>query len=706
MTSLLDAALRYAAHGWHVFPCGGRGKTPATPHGFKDATVDPGQIRRWWSWDPGYNIGLATGSVSGVFVVDLDGPDGVASWDSAAETRGVTTLRQATGRDGGGEHLFFRTYGEPVKNRAALLFGVDIRGDGGYVVLPPSIHPTGRPYRWVGTAPIAEAPEWLRELVAKKKAPTKKTKLRSVPGMETSKYGQTALEQECAAIIDAPDGQQNDTINRAAFAVGQLVAGGEITAADAGRALHDAARQGGHPDNRAAATIASGLDKGQKDPRSAPDSTKNRRGPAPSDSAPPPTDGDRPEEEDGDDWRDKLVTTTKGEVKVGLANALVYVRHHDGITGRLQWDERSQVALWKDAPPWGGAEAPRSVIDADSVELALYLAEEERVQIGDDALYKAILAESRRNTKDDVLEWLSLIDWDGQDRVNFWLSTYLGVQATPYAELVGAAWMISAVARAFQPGCQADHLLVLEGEQGTRKSSAIEALAPEWYADISVDPTAKDTIMALHGPWIVEWSELAGLNKREAEQVKSFLTRRSDRVRPPYGRTTVDLPRRCVLAGSTNEGSYLTDPTGSRRYWPVRCGRIDLDGIKRDRVQLWAEAAVRYHSGEQWWLDSQGEAEAAAEQADRTVADPWADTLTQALDGGKLSGRDWVSSDDLLEQVGVPSGQRNTGHSRRVASVMASLKWSRCRKRDRTNGAYQRGYQRPGVLSDVSEGLW
>lgn len=146
--SLADAATAYAEAGWHVFPCRPRGKTPLTPRGFKDATTDPTTIKQWWADTPDANIGVATGTISGIWVVDIDGEPGAQSLRSLARTGQELPLTLSSGT-GHGTHLFYAVpHGTVVRSKAGVWPGVDIRGDGGYVIVPPSIHPTGRRYRW------------------------------------------------------------------------------------------------------------------------------------------------------------------------------------------------------------------------------------------------------------------------------------------------------------------------------------------------------------------------------------------------------------------------------------------------------------------------------------------------------------------------------------------------------------------------------
>ncbi len=181
MPSLLDAALEYAEKGWPVFPCRPRGKVPLTPRGFKDATTDPAMIRTWWARWPDANIGMPTGPTSGIVVIDIDCGEGKCGDATFAELASgkpdvPRTVESLTGS--GGRHLLFRSPDPTIGNTAGKLGkDIDTRGDGGYIVMPPSVHPNGRAYAWaVGKDPrqaaLAELPGWLRPLTERTKPET------------------------------------------------------------------------------------------------------------------------------------------------------------------------------------------------------------------------------------------------------------------------------------------------------------------------------------------------------------------------------------------------------------------------------------------------------------------------------------------------------------------------------------------------------
>ena len=286
--SPLEAALAYGAAGWAVLPvagvspegecgcgrsCESPGKHPATRHGVHDATTDPVLIGEWWRRSPGANVGIATGAASGLIVVDVDLPKGGRESLQALVAAGRQLAPTLTSHTGGrGLHLFYgRPEGAAIPNAVGrlpglpeALPGIDLRGDGGYVVAPPSTHVSGRRYRW-DRRRIADLPSWI---VPRWIAPARTATFALTGG--ASAYGAGTLTAELATVRALVVGERNDGLNRAAFCLGRLVGGGELSEALVGQTLLCAALAVGLSEYEAAGTIRSGLRAGMAIPRRAP----------------------------------------------------------------------------------------------------------------------------------------------------------------------------------------------------------------------------------------------------------------------------------------------------------------------------------------------------------------------------------------------------------------------------------------------------
>lgn len=238
---------------------------------------------------------------------------------------------------------------------------------------------------------------------------------------------------------------------------------------------------------------------------------------------------------------------------------------------------------------------------------------------------------------------LKNLRWDGTKRLDTWLPEYMGTKDTEYTRAIGRKWMISAVARAMDPGCQADHMLIFEGEQGIGKSQALRALGGQFYCEYSGGMTGqgtahKDLVAVIAGKMIVEMSELATVRKGDMEALKAVLTTCIDDARLSYERDAKSYPRTCVFAGTTNEvgQAYIADLTGVRRFWPAHVGECrspNIPLLKQDRDQLWAEAVEAFEGGEDWY--SVPKILVAEEQGDRQMSientEPWFIKIRSAL---------------------------------------------------------------------------
>jgi predicted P-loop ATPase len=395
------------------------------------------------------------------------------------------------------------------------------------------------------------------------------------------------------------------------------------------------------------------------------------------------------------DWTADLILDKHGAVRPVLANLTRFLRWHFSWEGVLLNDEFSARVIIRKPPPWGPEASDTPWVDNhESLTRIWFQHEGIFASLGD--VGRAVQAAALYNSFHPVRDHFDSLSWDDTPRLDTWLVTYLHADDTPYARAVGPRFLISAVARIYEPGCKADHMLVLEGPQGRLKSEALRTLALKdaWFTDRLSHIGGKDVIMELAGLLLVEIAEMDALKRASSSASKGFLTRRYDRFRPPYGKHTINLLRQCVFAGTINPpvGGYLTDPTGARRFWPVLChGMIDRAGIERDRDQLWAEAIVRFKAGAKCWLETpELEALATAEQKARFKADAWQETVEEWLGERK----DTSMAEVLEDALGIAPQEVTRSAEMRVASILTNLGFTQYRPNRRDKRSRRRRYQR------------
>jgi len=289
---------------------------------------------------------------------------------------------------------------------------------------------------------------------------------------------------------------------------------------------------------------------------------------------------------------------------------------------------------------------------------------------------------ARRHRFHPVRDYLDSLAWDQEPRIERWLIDYAGAPDTPYVRAVSRIVLVAACRRIRKPGAKYDEMLILESPQGADKSSALRALAfnEDWFTDDL--PLSSDTrrfMESTAGKWIVEAGELKGMRQSDVAALKACLSRQRDEARMAYGHKNVRVPRQFVIIGSTNEfESYLRDATGNRRFWPVRIQRFNLEKLRADRDQLWAEAAEAEALGESIRLDPQLYEAASAEQEARLVGDdPLADLLHRAL--GNRTGKLRVADAFLI--CGIEPGKANQDQIHRFGRAIRELGWERQRRR-------------------------
>ncbi|HEV2156351.1 virulence-associated E family protein [Bradyrhizobium sp.] len=326
-----------------------------------------------------------------------------------------------------------------------------------------------------------------------------------------------------------------------------------------------------------------------------------------------------------DTWRKQLILSPSGAPKPLLANSITALRDCPAWEGALSFDAFGMQTMLDRAPPWqiDTGWDPRAWTPQDDLLAADWM-QRQGIGINVATMSQAVEAVAHDREFHPVIDYLEGLQHDGVIRSKGWLTKYLGADQSAYHDQVGRAVLVAAVARIYDPGCKVDTVPILEGPQGARKSTAIKALFHPWFTDEIADLASKDSAMQTRGVWGIEISELDAMSRAEVSRIKAFISRTTDRFRPPYGNRVIESQRSCVFWGSTNSDDYLKDATGGRRFWPIKVGKIDVDALLRDRDQLWAEAKKLFDAGVHWWLTGAEVArEAEEQQRDRYAGDPW-----------------------------------------------------------------------------------
>ncbi len=371
-------------------------------------------------------------------------------------------------------------------------------------------------------------------------------------------------------------------------------------------------------------------------------------------------------------WEKTIRKTDKGAIIKNLRNVAIILENAPEMEGVIAFDDfASRLVSRHDSP--AGEAGPWT--DSHDLATTVWLQGAWGVDASDDLVSRGVRAVAAKQRVHPLREKLDALEWDGTARLDAWTTTYLGAEDTAVHRAIGVTWMLGAVARAFVPGVKVDAALILEGEQGKRKSTALSVLALGYFSDELADIGSKDAAMQIHGAWIHEIAELDAFGRVEMSRVKAFLTRTHDRFRPPYGRHIVELARQCVFAGSVNHGDWLTDETGGRRFLPVRVGTIDLEALRRDVEQMWAEAIVRFRAGELTYVpDGDLNDELRAHVAQRYRVDAWHDKIANYV-----TVHTNVSVDEILEHLGVETARRGQSEAQRVAKTLKHLRFEKYR---------------------------
>lgn len=552
--SMYDAAIEYAKKGFAVFPLKYHDKVPLTRNGCKDATTDAAQIKAWWQKYPNANIGLATGSVSqNVFVIDLDidedrGIDGYHSLEDWQREHGdfPETWTAITGR--GGYHLYYRGNGK-IKNRAGIIDGVDIRGNGGYVVAPPSIHKNGNRYEWEYSPDEFE--------IAK--------------ADNNVEYFLNHDDHRQSASFTMPNivsaGQRNQMLFRFACMMQAKGASDQsVFAATMAENESSCSPPLTEQEVRIIVSSATKYDKGK---------------PIHIDSEGVATRENKDDVIGNPEWVLSFLDCNHDKdgniksVKQFVHNFEIVMDKDDRFAGKIRFNEFAQQLYLCGNVPWEKEDNCRAWSSHDDSALFSLVQADYGLKSRQD-FADALKNVSMRNKFHPVRELLDSLTWDGKEHIRSLLPEYLGAEDSDYTYQVMRLWMLGAVSRVYKPGNKFDYTIILQGSQGIGKSTFLKQLAMDdsWFND-SLDSLDSDkAVQSLTGSWIIELAELKSLARTAGgvESVKRFLTATQDKYRIPYERRADTFYRQCVFAGTTNKDDFLQDETGNRRFLIVQTG--------------------------------------------------------------------------------------------------------------------------------------
>ena len=348
-----------------------------------------------------------------------------------------------------------------------------------------------------------------------------------------------------------------------------------------------------------------------------------------------------------DDWKSKLKFTDKGGLAQTIENTVIILKHDPKLAGTLALNEMDHNIVTLKSLPWRKVKGVSQWVDGDDAALRYYL-ERAYGMAGKDRIFDAVNVVAQQNKFHPVRDYLDDCTWDGVPRVEALLIDYLGAEDNAYVRAVTRKTLVAAVARIYRPGCKFDYMLTLRGKQGIGKSALIAKLGGPWFSDTFTTMQGKDAYEQVLGVWLMEVGELAGMRKAEAETIKLYISKQTDRFRPAYGRRTQEFPRQCIFIGTTNETQFLRDTTGNRRFWVVDTPnepRLDFwEDLTPEKVRsIWGEAVELYKAGEALYLPKELERAAREVQESYEEENPRTGIIADYLE--RALPADWESKD-------------------------------------------------------------
>ena len=685
------AALAYAAKGWPVFPihsvraggvcscgapqCGRVGKHPRTRHGFKEASTKKEDILKWWSEWPDANIGVVPWP-AGLIILDIDPRNGGnESLEQLEDKYGKLPDTAQVFTGGGGRHIYFTlpTGVDKVPSRV-LLPGVELKAMGGYVLAPPSGHlsvwlgasksAAGPGYAWdlsLGEH-MVDAPFWLVESPPPGKVYEKSGRppIEGLIGAAFTHAGMTGrmLGTDKVAVQCPWESQhsQGDRFDSSTVVFGP----------SSGNNLGHFHCSHSHCFNRTWKEVLDALPKA---------SVEHAKEVCPKAARVTSTVA-------SEEWEKHLARKSSGALGTDPGNLMLLIENLPEWKGALRLDESRGKMIWcTDVLGRKG----RELQDGDYIDVGHWFRMQRGVTFRKEVIFDVLHHTARRAAFNSLHEHLNSLPV-GSGLLDSWLVRYCGVENTAYHRSIGRWWLISAMARAFDPGVQVDHCLVLEGDQGAGKSTLLRTIGGDWYDDTPPKFESTDALMSFQGVWIREFGELAGYGRTEFATIKALITERVDRFRPPYGRQMIESPRRCVFCASVNPGDdYVRDATGARRFWPVKLPKgwaIPQLEFFKERDALLGEALQAYRDGEPWHPPASDESLMTVirdTQGARQVTDPWSDNVLNVA----RTYTEGVTMNQLFSALGVALDRQTTSEAKRIGTILRAHGYERKKRRDR-----------------------
>lgn len=376
---------------------------------------------------------------------------------------------------------------------------------------------------------------------------------------------------------------------------------------------------------------------------------------------------------------------------------------HDDISQTFAYNVFLDRVVYRQKPIWMNKNKGDKVVDEDLILLRSFLTRQYGQDVSKGDIYDAVVTLAKENEIHPIRDWLKRIKWDEQKRLDYWLRDICGATDNAYTRAVSRKLLVAAVARIFRPGCKFDFLPILEGIQGSGKSTLVNILAGnDYYGIISFSDDDKKIVEKTQGKWFLEIGEMHGFRKSDIDRVKMFLSTQVDCVRLSYERIAKDYPRQCIFIATMNpqyDNTYLNDDTGNRRFWPVYC-RLDDDKIKLDKLYevrdlLFAEAVHLYNNGEKLWLDDASAYDQALTEQEKRLNtdDPWEKVIVEYLHQ-RPNIMEITVTELMRDALFISPERMNQRGKIRVGRIVAKMNWE---KKRRSEGNREWYYQRKEV---------